>query len=244
MRKSILLLFPVLLCLVSILSAGAAEPKQSAAKLQKQVPIELDYLLYLPDDYDQKKEWPLVVFLHGAGERGDELDRVKIHGPPKLIEQGKSFPAIVVSPQCSSGGWWSSQLLEVSALIDEIVDKYNVDESRIYLTGLSMGGFGTWSLAAYAPDRFAAIMPICGGGERLVARALKDTPTWVFHGAKDPIVPLERSETMVEALKRMKGNVKFTIYPDALHDSWTETYDNPEVWDWLFEQKRPAKEAS
>jgi predicted peptidase len=244
MRKTILILFPVLLCIASATAAAADKPRQSAAKLEKQIPVELDYLIYLPDDYEKKEAWPLVVFLHGAGERGDDLDRVKIHGPPKLIEQGKSFPAIVVSPQCAAGRWWQSQVLELTTLIDEIVDKYKVDEDRIYLTGLSMGGFGTWALAAYTPDRFAAIMPICGGGEPLMARTLKNVPVWVFHGAKDPIVPVARAETMVEVLKRAKGNVKFTVYPDALHDSWTATYDNPEVWEWLFAQKRQTKEGS
>jgi predicted peptidase len=107
-----------------------------------------------------------------------------------------------------------------------------------------MGGFGTWALAAYTPERFAAIIPICGGGEVLSIRALRNVPTWVFHGAKDPIVPIQRSEVMVEGLKRRQGNVKFTVYPDALHDAWTATYDNPEVWEWLFAQKRPSKEAS
>jgi predicted peptidase len=239
MRKTIPVVFLVVLCmLISI--AWADAPKQTAAKLEKQVPIKLDYLVYLPPDYDSKDAWPLVVFLHGAGERGDDLERVKVHGPPKLIEKGKDFPAIVVSPQCAPGRWWHAQLLELTALIDEIEAKYKVDKDRIYLTGLSMGGFGTWALAAYTPDRFAAIMPICGGGEMLAARALAHVPTWVFHGAKDPIVPLNRSETMVQALEKLKGNVKFTVYPDALHDSWTATYDNPEVWEWLFAQKRAA----
>lgn len=243
MRKTILVLFPLLACL-AVTAARAEAPKQTAATFEKQVPVTLNYLLYLPDDYDAKEAWPLVVFLHGAGERGDDLELVKKHGPPKLIEQGKSFPAIIVSPQCAAGRWWTGQLLELTALIDEIVDKYKVDEDRIYLTGLSMGGFGTWSLAAYTPDRFAALMPICGGGETLAARLLSKTPVWVFHGAKDPIVPLKRSEDMVEVLKRAKGNPKFTVYPDALHDSWTATYDNPEVWEWLFAQKRPAKDES
>ncbi len=244
MRKTFLILFPVLLCIVSATAARAGESKQVAAKLEKRIPVELDYLLYLPDGYDQKEAWPLVVFLHGAGERGNDLERVKRHGPPKLIEQGKSFPAIVVSPQCDSGKWWSRQLLELTTLVDEIVDKYKVDQDRIYLTGLSMGGFGTWALAAYSPDRFAAIVPICGGGELLGSRALRKVPIWVFHGAKDPIVPLERSEAMVAGLKRAGSDVKFTIYPDALHDAWTATYDDPEVWEWLFAHKRPTKDAS
>lgn len=243
MRTTNSIAFLLLWC-VAWTSLLADEPRQAAKKLETQIPVELDYLLYLPDDYEQQADWPLVVFLHGAGERGDDLERVKVHGPPKLVSHGQSLPAIVVSPQCDSGRWWSRQLLELTALIDAIVEQYNVDEDRIYVTGLSMGGFGTWALAAYTPDRFAAIVPICGGGEQLAARVLKDVPTWVFHGAKDRIVPLERSESMVEALKRAGGDVKFTIYPDAGHDSWTAAYDDPELWKWLFQQKRPPADPS
>jgi predicted peptidase len=244
MRKTVLIVFPLLVCLTSSAPVHADKPKQTAAKLDKQVPVKLDYLLYLPEDYDAQDAWPLVVFLHGAGERGSDLERVKVHGPPKLIENGKPFPAIVVSPQCAAGRWWHAQLLELTTLIDEIEAKYKVDKDRIYLTGLSMGGFGTWALAAYTPDRFAALVPICGGGEALAARALTKVPIWVFHGAKDPVVPLARSEAMVEGLKRAKAEPKFTVYPDAGHDSWTATYDNPEVWEWIFAQKRGAKSGS
>jgi predicted peptidase len=218
-------------------------PRQAAHTLDKQVPVKLDYLLYLPKDYDSQESWPLVIFLHGAGERGNDLELVKKHGPPKLIDEGKDFPAIVVSPQCGQGRWWHAQLFELTALIGDVEAKYKVDKSRIYLTGLSMGGFGTWALAAYTPDRFAALVPICGGGEALGALALVRTPVWAFHGAKDPVVPLKRSQDMVDALTRFKGNVQFTIYPEALHDSWTETYNNQDLWKWLFEHKRNAPAA-
>jgi predicted peptidase len=218
----------------------AAETAQKAAKLDTRVPVTLNYLVAVPADYDAKEAWPLLLFLHGAGERGDDLEIVKKHGPPKLLEQGKSFPLVVVSPQCPADEWWSSKPLELMALVDEIVTKYKIDQDRVYLTGLSMGGFGTWMLAAYAPDRFAAIVPICGGGEVLSTRRLTQMPTWVFHGAKDPVVPLKRSEDMVEALKKLNGNVKFTIYPEAGHDSWTEAYNNPELYEWLLQQKRKA----
>jgi predicted peptidase len=211
---------------------------QKAAKLDKQIGVTLDYLLYLPADYDRQESWPLVIFLHGAGERGDDLELVKKHGPPKLIAQGKQFPFIVVSPQCPKDEWWAWKPLELMALVDEIGSKYKVDQDRIYLTGLSMGGFGTWALAAYAPRRFAAIAPICGGGEALYVRRLGHMPTWVFHGAKDPVVPLKRSEDMVTALRKINKQVNFTVYPEALHDSWTATYENPEFYQWLLAQKR------
>ena len=124
--------------------------------------------------------------------------------------------------------------------MDDIAAKYRVDKDRIYLTGLSMGGFGTWSLAAAHPERFAAIVPICGGGNPADAAKLKNLPIWVFHGAKDPVVPPERSESMVKAIKAAGGNVKLTVYPDAGHDAWTATYENPELYRWLFAQKRGA----
>lgn len=224
-------------------SAGDAAPgKQVSAELKVQLPVELSYLLYLPEDYEQKEKWPLLLFLHGAGERGDNLDLVKVHGPPKLISQGKQFPFIVVSPQCPRGRWWES--LELVLLLDEIVKRYNVDEDRIYVTGLSMGGFGTWRLAFVQADRFAAIAPICGGGEPYWARRKRfnNLPVWAFHGAKDSVIPAERSEEMVEAIRKEGGNAKLTIYPEAGHDSWTETYDNPELYEWLLSHRRGTPE--
>ena len=128
-----------------------------------------------------------------------------------------------------------------SALLDEIIEKYKVDQDRIYLTGLSMGGFGTWALAAHAPNRFAAIVPICGGGDPSRTKRIARIPAWVFHGGKDPTVPLEMSQKMVEALKKNGGDPKFTIFPDAGHDSWTQAYDTPELYEWLLQQKRMPK---
>ncbi len=219
---------------------GGEPGKQRAQKLERIIKVTMDYLLYLPADYAQKDAWPLLLFLHGAGERGNDLNRVKIHGPPKLIEAGKQFPFIVVSPQCPAGQWWQPHAL--AALLDEIAEKYKVDADRIYVTGLSMGGFGTWALAGFAPDRFAALVPICGGGDPMTARRLAHVPVWVFHGAKDTVVPLSASEQMVEALKKVNGNVKFTVYPEAGHDSWSEAYNDPELYRWLLDQKRtPTK---
>jgi predicted peptidase len=220
-------------------SSQANAGTQQPCKLDRSIKVTIDYLLYLPKDYEQKSSWPLMLFLHGAGERGNDLDLVKKHGPPKLIAAGKEFPFIVASPQCGKDRWWEP--LELAALLDDLVEKYKVDKDRIYLTGLSMGGFGTWSLAAYQPDRFAAIVPICGGGEAMSAKRIAHIPAWVFHGGKDPAVPLDRSQKMVDALKKTGSAVKFTIYPDAGHDSWSERYANPELYQWLLEQKRTAK---
>jgi predicted peptidase len=219
--------------------ALAGDAPQRPCELNRAAKVTMKYLLYLPKDYAQKDSWPLMLFLHGAGERGDSLELVKKHGPPKLIEAGKDFPFIVVSPQCPQGKWWEP--MELATLLDEIVENYKVDKDRIYVTGLSMGGFGTWSLVAYQPQRFAAIVPICGGGEPFVTMLFAHVPAWVFHGAKDPTVPLERSQKMVESLKHNGGNVKFTVYPEAGHDCWTETYNNPQLYEWLLQQKRTPK---
>ena len=145
-----------------------------------------------------------------------------------------------MSPQCPKDKWW--QPIELVALLDELSSKYKVDADRIYVTGLSMGGFGSWRLAAYAPDRLAAIAPICGGGEKYWARRFAHLPVWAFHGAKDTGVPPERSRMMVGELKKKGGNPKLTIYPEAGHDSWTQTYNNPKFYEWLLAQKRNSKE--
>jgi len=208
---------------------------------------ETQYLSYVPKDYNEKdgKRWPLMLFLHGAGERGTNVQRVAIHGPPKLAKQGKEFPFIIIAPQCPEGDrWHDDALLE---LLAHAMREYAVDTNRVYLTGLSMGGFGTWKLGVAHPEMFAAIVPICGGGEtidvllagRERGAALKSLPVWAFHGAKDPVVSLEESERMVNALKKLGGKeVKLTVYPEAQHDSWTETYNNPELYEWLLKHAR------
>ena len=216
----------------------AAAPAQQAKTFEQKITTtaKLDYLLSLPTDYGKsRKSWPLVLFLHGSGESGSDLAKVKTHGPPKLVETNGPFPFILVSPQ-SSGRGWNPDVL--NALLDSVIKRYRVDKDRVYLTGLSMGGYGTWSLAAAHPEKFAALAPICGGGNPADAAKLARLPIWVFHGGKDTTVPLKRSEEMVEALKAAGGNPKFTVYPEAGHDSWTATYDNPEFYQWLLAQKR------
>lgn len=163
---------------------------------------------------------------------------VKRHGPPKLIAQGKQFPFVIVSPQCPMGENWSPETL--NALLDEITGKYAIDKDRVYVTGLSMGGYGTWRLAQEYPDRFAAIAPICGGGDPNKVDRIKRLPAWIFHGAKDPVVPVKEAQQMADALKAAGGDVTLTIYPEAEHDSWTQTYDNPELYTWLLRHRRPS----
>ena len=202
--------------------------------------LKMNYLLYLPRDYSGNSgdRWPLILFLHGAGERGNDLERVKTQGLPKMLELWRQFPFIVASPQCPPRMSWSTPLL--SALMSEVESRYLVDADRIYVTGMSMGGYATWSLALEYPDRFAAIAPVCGGGDPSMACRIMHLPVWAFHGARDYVVPLEETLDMVEALKECGGNVKVTIYPEAEHDSWTQTYDNPELYQWLLHQKRES----
>ena len=215
----------------------AASPQQ-AEHFQATIKVtaRLDYLLFLPEGYAKSKQrWPLMLFLHGAGESGTNLDKLKVLGPPKIVESKPDFPFVLVSPQTSREGWNPDTL---NALLDDVLRKYRVDKDRVYLTGASMGGSGTWRLAAAHPERFAAIVPICGRGDPAEAKQLARLPIWVFPGAKDPVVRIASEKTMVEAIQAAGGNVKFTIYPDAGHDAWTETYNNPELYEWLLKQKR------
>src|SRR3954469_25020658 len=195
------------------------------------------HLLYRPKGYDDERRWPLIVFLHGAGECGDDLDLVKRHGPPRLVESGRDLPFLIAAPQSRRGGWAVGAL---DRWLDEVVAGSRVDEERVYLTGISMGGFGTWAWAASRPDRFAAIAPICGGSDPAWADRLKGLPIWAFHGARDRIVPPEYSEVMVAALRRVGADVRYTLYPEAEHDSWTRTYADPALYEWLLQQHRPA----
>jgi predicted peptidase len=200
----------------------------------------LHYLLFLPAAYAvHPQRWPLMLFLQGAGERGDDLQLVKRHGVAKIVEEQPAFPLLVVSPQCPPTEAWAPEPL--LALLDDIEQHYDVDPERLYVTGLSMGGFGTWAVAIAAPDRFAAIAPICGGGDPSRVGVLRHLPVWAFHGARDPIVPLQRTVEMVEALRQCGGNVRFTVYPEAGHDAWTATYANPELYAWFLTHTRPQR---
>ena len=216
-----------------------ANAPQTAERVELKVSYEFRYLSYVPDGYgkDRSQTWPLLLFLHGVGERGSDLELVKINGPPKLIEAGKKFPFVVISPQCPQDTWWVPPALE--AFIDSIQRRYRIDSARIYVTGLSMGGFGTWELAERHPERYAAVIPICGGGDTSRADHLRNLPVWAFHGAQDDVVPLSRSKEMIDAIKAAGGNPRFTVYPQAGHDSWTETYANDEIYSWLLQQRRP-----
>lgn len=207
--------------------------------------VSLDYLLYLPEEYkDEKNEkWPLILFLHGIGERGDNVEVVRNQGLPKYIEENGDFNFITICPQCPQNSFWTRETDNLYALIKNIVSKYNVDSSRIYITGLSMGGFGTWHMAETYPSLFAAAVPICGGTEPMIGfperiAKIKDLPVWAFHGSLDKVVPFQKTQELVEELHKVDGKIKFTLYFDGEHDVWTRTYNDKSLYKWLLEQKK------
>jgi predicted peptidase len=214
---------------------------------QKPKTVEVNYLLYLPYTYgkDPLKKWPLILFLHGRGERGNNLDLLKIHPLPGILDQQADFPFIVVSPQLPADYlWWSDKIKSLNIFLYHIQAMYSVDPQRIYLTGISMGGFGTWEFALRFPNRFAAIVPIAGGyqeGNHEIPANLCDLrkiPIWVFHGGADVDVQPFQSEVLVDGLKKCGSAGRFTLYPDANHTgSWTRAYANPELYQWLLSQK-------
>ena len=230
----------LLFILIIMLSVGFAQQRKMEHLNEDE--IDLKYLFYLPKDYYNAKKiaWPLILFLHGMGERGNDLELVKIHGIPKIVKTQKDFPFIAVSPQCPTEYVWRDKkmLQAVESLILKIIKNYRIDKTRVYVTGLSMGGYGTWALAARRPELFAAAVPICGGGDPATVNVLKNLPIWVFHGGLDKVVLPEESEKMVRALEKDGGKVRYTLYPEAYHDSWTETYDNPALYDWMLSKRK------
>ena len=230
---------PHLLIAAMALSAifpAQAQLPQKARTLT--VRTTLNYLAFLPKTYSaQGAPVPLIVFLHGSGERGSDLNKVKAWGPPALADKDPGFPFMVVSPQAPDGEWWHANLLK--ALLDEVLEKYNVDRSRVYLTGISMGGYGAWDLAINYPAYFAAIAPICGGGNALRIGQLKAVPTWVFHGLQDKSVPERESASMVAALRAVGGDVKYTVLPEAGHvDAWLHAYGEAGLFDWFLAHRK------
>lgn len=224
--------YPLLITFVLLLSCNCMNAQQT----EKQSKSGVHYLEYIPSVKAKSEKLPLLIFLHGMGERGADLNKIKVHGPPSFLNQKTDFPFICISPQCPDEMYWNEELL--LPFYEEIIAKYPIDKSRIYLTGLSMGGFGTWASIIAKPDLFAAAAPICGGGDPSKVDAIKAMPIWVFHGAKDDVVPLFRSEEMVNRLKKLGSKVKFTIYPEAFHNSWTETYNNPELYEWFLSHQK------
>lgn len=203
----------------------------------KEREVTLRYWLFVPADYaaDERKLWPLLLFLHGSGEKGDDLELVKVQGPPKLIEAKPDFPFVTISPQCPKETRWNAA--ELAKLVDSVANNLRIDRQRLYVTGLSMGGSGTWSLLAQHPGLFAAAVPICGRGDLTKVDTIGQTPVWVAVGGKDRPETVKANIDMVAALNAAGNTVGFTLYPDLPHDCWTATYENPKVWEWLLSQQ-------
>ena len=201
----------------------------------------LEYSIYLPDDY-KLKNYPLVLFLHGAGERGSDLSYVENHGIPKLVKNGRKFPFIILAPQCPSQHWWSDPLpLDfLLLLVSEIVKKYQINEHHVFCTGLSMGGYGTLALSIKNPELFSAIVPVCGGVDiknYFELNSLKNLPIWLIHGDKDDVIPLSNSKNIYEVLKPVNKNIKLTVYEDIGHNSWDRAYNNSQLYEWILSFK-------
>jgi predicted peptidase len=219
---------------------------------------KLPYRIYTPRPIEDETVYPLIVFMHGAGERGSDNTTQLKHGVGSIIRFIERFnkPAFVIAPQVADGHQWvdtpwsddahvlpkspSASMSLLLGLIDSVNQKLPIDRRRIYITGISMGGFGTWDLLMRRPDEFAAAIPICGGGDETSAHLIRDIPVWVFHGGDDQVVKTHRSRNMINALEAVAGRPRYTEYPGVGHDSWTATYDNPEVLHWLFEQTLPV----
>jgi predicted peptidase len=272
------LLFLVLVSADFGLNWLRAEEQQNIDSFESTIThiVGYKYLISLPKTYsdDSLHKWPLIIYLHGSGERGTDPWRLTRHGPPRLLHPGISKYAdpikpgtppespevlenralstkilseqfIVISPQCPSGKSWEDEA--VIALLDKAITRYNVDTSRVYLTGNSMGGYGTWSVGLKNSHRFAALVPICGGirDDYILRQAsehkeeLLSLGIWAFHGEKDPTVPVSQSRQVIAMLEKAKlTDVKLTTYPEAKHDSWTQTYDNPSLYAWLLKHVR------
>lgn len=224
--------------------AGAedAAGKVQAREFRSEITVKVGYRysLYIPKEYSSgsKRKWPLIIFLHGSGERGEDLDVLTRHGPPKMIASGYAFPALVASPQAPDHDTWDPH--SVKALVDALRHEYHIDDDRIYLTGISMGGYGVWDTVMAFPHTFAAAVPICGsaGVKFVAAERIKHVPVWIFHGADDTVVPAANSQRIYDALVEAGGTPKLTIYVGVGHDAWSRTYEDKDLWEWLFAQKR------
>jgi predicted peptidase len=225
--------------------------------------VTYKYQVFLPGNWNKKAPWPVILFLHGYGEEGDDgLLQTQVGLGAAIRTHVGRFPFVVVMPQCREKDWWTNPAMQAQALkaLDQTIREFKGDRQRVYLTGLSMGGYGTWALGAENPGKFAALAPVCGGihlppGDRIVnahdtddsadpygaiAQKIGKTPVWVFHGGADPVVPVAESRQMVEALKKAGGNVRYTEYPGVGHNSWEKAYDEAELFTWMLAQKLPT----
>lgn len=196
-----------------------------------------DYLKYY--SYEEKSDYPLplLIYIHGAGSRGTELSQMSRVGPLGEIDKGRKIPALVVAPQCHKDTWF-----DLFAVLEEFIEHFikteNIDKSRVYICGISMGAYCAWQMAMSHPEWFAALVPVCGGGRRWKAGRLKNLPIWAFHGECDDVISPKESVKMVNAVNRCGGNAKITIYPNTKHNSWEQAFCDDNMWKWIFEQKR------
>lgn len=240
----------LLACFSAVLLSACATPQLHAAEplaagQHPQPAIEADgypYQLFLPAGAtpaaakETGQTFPLLIFLHGSGERGDDIARVKVHGPPKVADADPNFPFILVSPLLPAEQDWD--IAKLDHIVDRIVATLPVDRSRIYLTGLSRGGHATWRWAAAEPNRFAAIAPVAGRGDTATACALRNLPVWAFHGDRDDVVSPEGSFTMSRAIRACGGRTsRLTIYPDLGHNAWDPAYADPALYLWLLSHR-------
>lgn len=233
-----LLCLPVALIVLPGCATGGSAERVMEYRPTGEAGGAMRYLVSVPkggEGGDQK--FPLILFLHGSGERGTDIQRVKVHGPAKMVGTIAELDGfLVVSPQCPAGGRWDVKRLR--RLLDEVIGRFSVDETRLYLTGLSLGGYGAWEMACQYPGLFAAIAPVCGGGKTEVASRLVNTPVWAFHGNLDSAVPVARSVEMIEAIRASGGReAKLTIYEGVGHDSWTRAYADPALYRWMLRHR-------
>lgn len=213
------------------------------------------YLLFVPKDYDAKKKYPLILWLHGAGSRGDDLNLLLKGGDKSGIgflakaDVQSQYPSFIVAPQLPSKSFWAMpkspeptvELKLALDILNKVRDDYSIDDARLYVMGISMGGFGTWDLIARHPNTFAAAVPVCGGGNETKASSLVNTPIWAFHGNKDDTVPVEESRRMIEAIRKAGGKPKYTEYEGVGHNSWENAFKEPDLLNWLFAQRLNVK---
>lgn len=225
---------------------------------------ELNYQILYPKNFDKSRKYPLVLFLHGAGERGDDNEKQLAHGSKLFRDSMEKYPAIVLFPQCKTDDYWAlaqrpngskrggnfnfktdqppaPSMAATMALVEKMLGENYTDNDRFYVTGLSMGGMGTFELCWRMPEKIAAAMPICGGGPRPKAKEMTSIPFWVFHGVKDDIVHPRLSTGMVKSIQQAGGKAKISLYPDANHNSWDRAFAEPEFLAWMFAQKKAGK---
>lgn len=197
------------------------------------------YVKYLPKDYDEIKKYPLVFFLHGGGERGDDLDVASRHGYMKYVrEEGKEYPFIFIAPQCPNNKYWGCYIESLIAFLDYICESLPIDMDRVYLTGLSMGGTGAWMLAMAEPERFAAVAPVCGTGIYWYGEVLVNTPVYMYHGDCDEIVPVTESVNMLNSINKRRGNAQLKICYGVGHNAWDTAYGGDELMNWMLSQRK------